>query len=377
MALWVDKYRPRSLPELDLHPEVNTILGNIAQARDLPHLLLHGPPGAGKKTRVMALLRAQFGDDVMTVRMEHKTVSVSDSRSVEISTVSSRHHIDLNPSDVGATYDRVIVMDTIREIAATVPLSMTSTLASAASGSSGPPGYKVVILNEVDKLSRAAQQALRRTMEKYVSTCRLILVCNSSSRVIAPLRSRCLSLRIPAVTNAGVEQVLRATLAKEGVADVHPAFIASLVTRADGNLRRALLMAEAAKMQRCNFAAGDGSDIPVPEWQLAVREVATESLQEQTPKRLHDVRLRLYDLLAQCIPPDTIFRMLVDLLVPQMAPSSRIAVLGYAAQFSHCMSQGSKPIMHLEAFIAHVMLLRRAEALQTTTMGTPPTVIVL
>lgn len=63
----------------------------------------------------------------------------------------------------------------------------------------------MVVLNEVDKLTKGAQHALRRTMEKYMSSCRLILCCNSSTKVIEPLRSRCLSLRIPAPS---VDEVL-------------------------------------------------------------------------------------------------------------------------------------------------------------------------
>ena len=58
----------------------------------------------------------------------------------------------------------------------------------------------VLILTEVDQLTKDAQHALRRTMEKYTATCRLILCCNSTSKVIDPIRSRCLGIRVPAPT---------------------------------------------------------------------------------------------------------------------------------------------------------------------------------
>jgi len=55
MSLWVDKYRPNTLSKLTLHDDVNTKLAALARSEELPHLLVYGPSGAGKKNKSYVL----------------------------------------------------------------------------------------------------------------------------------------------------------------------------------------------------------------------------------------------------------------------------------------------------------------------------------
>ena len=93
-ALWVDKYRPQSLDRLDYHKDQAAQLARLAAAGDLPHMLFYGPSGAGKKTRVMALLRAIFGAGVERVKLQHRAFKTPSGKAIEVTTIASAYHIE-------------------------------------------------------------------------------------------------------------------------------------------------------------------------------------------------------------------------------------------------------------------------------------------
>jgi DNA polymerase III, gamma/tau subunits len=214
MPLWVDKHRPKEISQLSHHSDVSSRLSSLASdPRSLPHLLFYGPSGAGKKTRIACLLKAIYGNGAERLRLDKRTFVTSTNRSVDINMICSNYHIEMNPGDAGI-YDRYVVQDVIKEMAANKSLNaggggggfsgsaavVESSTASVDDASKRKKAveYKIVVLMEVDKLTRQAQAALRRTMEKYSSSCRLILCCNNQSKVIEPVRSRCLGIRVAA-----------------------------------------------------------------------------------------------------------------------------------------------------------------------------------
>jgi replication factor C subunit 3/5 len=340
--LWVDKYRPHSLDKLELHPEVSIKLQRIIASGDFPHVLLYGPSGAGKKTRILAALREMFGAGVEKIKVTHKSFKVR-SKTIEISTMMSNYHIELNPSDVGIN-DRLVVQEVIKEIASTH---------SVGHGQSRFP-FKVVVLNEVDRLSKDAQHALRRTMEKYMSTCRLILCCESACRVAAPLKSRCLPIRIPSPTPVQIHGVLKYVAKRENLT-LPDELGARIAMDCQRNVRKAVLMLEAARVDRYPFAADQ--KLRPADWQKFIDDLAYYITEQQSPERLLFAREKMYELLTNCIPADIIFKTLSRYLLRRVDDQIRHQTIRWAAHYEHRLQIGSKAIFHLEAFVAKFMAI--------------------
>lgn len=200
--LWVDKYRPSSIQELSYHKDtVSAQLSALAaNPASMPHLFFYGPTGSGKTTRISALLKALYGPGAARVKLDQRVITTPTKKTIEINMVSSNYHVELHPSDAGLN-DRFVIQTVIKEMAANKNI--------ASMNARGGPPFKTVVLQQVDHLSRQAQAALRRTMETYASTCRLILCCGESpAKVLEPVRSRCLGIRVPAPSEQEVSAML-------------------------------------------------------------------------------------------------------------------------------------------------------------------------
>ena len=82
--LWVDKHRPKDLGKLDYHDELTKQLSTIALSGNMPHMLFYGPSGAGKKTRIMALLKGIFGPSVYKLKLEQRSFKTPSKQTVDV-----------------------------------------------------------------------------------------------------------------------------------------------------------------------------------------------------------------------------------------------------------------------------------------------------
>lgn len=198
---------------------------------------------------------------------------------------------------------------------------------------------------------------LSSTFCRYSSQCRIILICNSASKIIEPVRSRCLGIRVPAPTHDDIADVLVAVGKKEQC--VCPQDLARRISmHSDRNLRRALLMLEAAKVQSPGSSSlASNTIVQLPDWELYINRLSREILQEQTPSKLLHAREMMYELLTNCIPAEVIMVTLNKELCKALDDSLKHEVAHWAAYYEHRIRLGSKEIFHLEAFVAKFMAI--------------------
>ena len=203
-ALWTEKYRPKTLREIIDQEEIVSRLREFVSRAAMPHCLFAGPPGTGKTTAALCLSRDLFGERFQDVFME---LNASDERGIDV------------------------VRTTVKEFARMASLSNVP--------------FKILVLDEADNMTSDAQSALRRTMEKYTDTCRFILCCNYSGRIIEPIQSRCALFRFTPLPDDKIAENLRHIANNEGLR-VTDAGLRSVVEVAEGDLRKAINTLQAA-----------------------------------------------------------------------------------------------------------------------------------
>lgn len=203
--IWVDKYRPKVFKDILGQDYFVKRVSAFVSSKNLPHLLFAGSPGTGKTTTALVIVRELYGEDSM--RGNYLELNASDDRGIDV------------------------IRNQIKEFAKLKSLANIP--------------YKIIILDEADSLTKEAQQALRRTMEKYSSTCRFILACNEISKLIDPIQSRCVIFKFKGLKEESLDKLLD-KVAKEEKLDIDKKAKELLISISKGDVRKLLNTLQAA-----------------------------------------------------------------------------------------------------------------------------------
>lgn len=193
---WTEKYRPRKLDEIVGQDHLVDRFKAYVKEKSIPHFLFAGPAGVGKTTAAICIANELFGD----IKHDFLELNASDERGIDV------------------------VRTKIKDFARTRSLA---------------GGFKMIFLDEADSLTSDAQNAMRRTMENYTQTCRFILSCNYSSKIIEPIQSRCAVFRFKRLKKEDVKKRLEEIAGKESI-EYTSGGLDSILYVAEGDMRHAV-----------------------------------------------------------------------------------------------------------------------------------------
>jgi replication factor C small subunit len=310
LDLWTEKYRPPTLSGIIGQESVIDSLKKFVENNAVPHCLFSGPPGTSKTTAAMAMARDLFGETFDRNFME---LNASDERGIDV------------------------VRNQIKNFARTMP--------------SGNAPFKILVLDEADHLTADAQHALRRTMESFAASCRMVLICNYSSRIIPPIQSRCAIFRFSRLSEEDISGRLKFVAKKEGV-NLAPAGIKAILYLAEGDMRAALNLLQAASSTGEKVT----DEIVYSISGRANPETIRKMLVDAQEGRYVDSLDSLRDLIYQqgVSPVDLVKQMHREVDSLGFEPQKRMDILKHTAEIEFRVGEGANGEIQLASLLARI-----------------------
>ena len=246
--LWTEKYRPTRLNEII--GQTNFVLDaeHWVVNKEMPNVLLYGVAGVGKTAAAISLANGILEDNRKNNFFE---INASDDRKLE--TVRNR----------------------IKEIASTKRI--------------GDVPFKIILLDEMDGMTKDAQNALKRIMERYSDNCRFIITCNDRHKIINPLMSRCANYNFKRLNNKDMKYIMSEILSKENINTHSEEELDKFIIYLQGDLRRGLneLQASSASKRTLQYQI-DMNMKPYSEIIQMINENKYENALEKVHKLIYD-----------------------------------------------------------------------------------------
>ncbi|AXI25622.1 replication factor C small subunit [Methanofervidicoccus sp. A16] len=311
---WVEKYRPKRLDEITGHEEIVKRLKNYVKRKSMPHLLFSGPPGVGKTTAALCLARELFGENWRDNFLE---LNSSDERGIDV------------------------IRTKVKDFARTKPI--------------GDAPFKIIFLDESDALTSDAQNALRRTMEKYSDVCRFILSCNYPSRIIPPIQSRCAIFRFSPLKKEDIAKKIKEICEKEGLT-IDEKGLDAIIYVSEGDLRKAINVLQTAATVSKNITDEIVYKVASRARPTEVRQMMNLALEG----KFNEARDLLYKLMIDwgMSGEDVLVQMFREIPNLDIDERKKVAILEAIGECDYRIVEGANERIQLSALLAKLGMLK-------------------
>jgi replication factor C subunit 3/5 len=322
---WEDNLDPR---KCFFHKEIFRKLQKISQDDGIPHIIFYGNAGSGKKTMINLFLEMIFDKSVYKLDNSKYMVVSSGNIENEVIVKQSDHHLIIEPNN--NNFDRYLIQDIVKVYAKKYPLSIFEKNRT----------FKAVQINHLDNLSYYAQTSLRRTMEIYSKSCRFIMWCYSLSKVIEPLRSRCLCIHVPTQTDDELVKWMFNIANLENI-KLDPYTVQKILDNSNGNLKKILWKLDLYKYQGRTFNA----------YQISMSNLMKEITSSANIQKIRDY---IYNMMITNISSNTIIKDILNIILlkyDDIPNEKKMSIINYASEYEYRLSKSRRDIIHIEAFI--------------------------
>jgi len=311
--IWTEKYRPRDFSEIKGQKDIVNRVKAFVEEKNMPHLLFAGPAGTGKTTLALVIARKLFKDKWHENFLE---LNASDERGIDI------------------------IRSKVKDFARTKSI--------------GNVPFKIIYLDEADALTKEAQQALRRTMENFTHTCRFILACNYSSKIIEPIQSRCAIFRFKPFEKKDIFSIID-KIAKQEKLKIDEKAKQALYEVSEGDCRKLENILQSASAlgkvikeetiySLVSFAKPKDIDL--------ILKLALNNKFIEAKKKLMDVMLN-YGLSGL----DMIKQIQKEIINLDIDDEKKMKIISECGEIEFRLTEGSDEFIQLETLLAKIALL--------------------
>ena len=329
----IDKYRPLILKYVFFHKKLIELLKVMSKDEAIPHIIFYGPEGSGKKTIIRLFLEMLFDETVHKIKDTTYKVIGSGNKIILEKVKQSNYHIVIDPKN--NNFDRYLIHDIVKEYAKRRSLNVFQTTRS----------FKVVLINNLDNMSYYAQTSLRRTMERYNDKCRFIMWCRSLSKVIKPLQSRCICLRVPSPDDIELFQYIFKISVKENILLGLNQYN-DIINKANGNIKTALW-----DLEFYRYSYNSNTD-----YYDSLNKIV-ELILELKLSNIIEIRHIIFNLMITNYNRTTIMKDIIDTLCTcdKLSDNIKQKIVYESAEIEYQLVKGRREIIQFDALITSIL----------------------